>query len=106
MRTSPDCRGHRARVASVARDADAGAGGLRVARRVHMDSTLLLALVVAAGVGIIATLLMLRRQRLETRPTESPFAVSTEGSKRCPNCGMGNLWTSSTCSSCGRRLPG
>jgi len=71
-----------------------------------MDDTLLLALVVAAGVGIIATLVMLRRQRLESSPPESPFAASTEGEKRCPHCGMGNLWTDRTCVSCGKRLPG
>jgi len=71
-----------------------------------MTDTLLLALVVAAGVGIIATLLMVRRQRLESNPPESPFAASTEGEKRCPHCGMGNLWTDRTCVSCGKRLPG
>jgi hypothetical protein len=26
--------------------------------------------------------------------------------KRCPNCGTGNLVTDSTCSNCGKRLPG
>ena len=71
-----------------------------------MDDTLLLGLIVAAGVGIIATLLMLRRQRIEAAPRENPFAVSTEGEKRCPNCGMGNLWTDRNCISCGKRLPG
>jgi hypothetical protein len=37
---------------------------------------------------------------------ENPFAVSTEGMKRCPSCAFGNLVTDSTCSSCGKRLPG
>jgi len=49
---------------------------------------------------------MVRRQRLESNPPESPFAASTEGEKRCPHCGMGNLWTDRTCVSCGKRLPG
>lgn len=71
-----------------------------------MDDTLLLALIVAAGVGIAATLLMLRRQRVEAAPPDNPFAASTEGEKRCPSCGMGNLWTDRNCISCGRRLPG
>ncbi len=36
---------------------------------------------------------ILRRQRRRrpTRPRETPFAVSTEGMKRCPSCGIGNL---------------
>lgn len=71
-----------------------------------MDETLLLGLIVAAGIGIIATLLMLRRQRVEATPRDNPFAVSTEGEKRCPSCGMGNLWTDRNCISCGKRLPG
>jgi hypothetical protein len=68
----------------------------------------LLALVVAAGIGVLATLVILRRQRhdVEARTQESPFAASTEGEKRCPKCGMGNLWTERTCSVCGARLPG
>lgn len=73
-----------------------------------MDQTqLALALVGAATVGIIGALLMLRRQRREAEPQpESPFAVSTEGEKRCPKCGMGNLWTDARCISCGSSLPG
>ena len=57
---------------------------------------------------ILAVLLIRRRQRMdrEARTSESPYAVSTEGEKRCPNCGMFNLWTDRTCISCGRRLPG
>lgn len=68
----------------------------------------LLALVVAAGIGVLATLVILRRQRhdVEASNRESPFAASTEGEKRCPKCGMGNLWTERTCSVCGTRLPG
>ena len=35
------------------------------------------------------------RSRAPTTPdgSDSPFAVSTEGMKICPKCGMGNLWT-------------
>jgi hypothetical protein len=65
------------------------------------------ALILATGVGIVAMLLMLRRQRHEKAPEpESPFAASTEGEKRCPKCGMGNLWTDRNCISCKARLPG
>jgi hypothetical protein len=74
-----------------------------------MDQSLLMPLIGAAALGIVATLLILRRQRKEAEaagPAESPFAVSTEGEKRCPKCGMGNLWTDSRCVSCGTRLPG
>ena len=74
------------------------------------QNTQLLALVIVAAFGIIATLAILRRQRHEQEADQAardtPFAVSTEGMKRCPSCGFGNLVTDSTCSSCGRRLPG
>ncbi len=72
------------------------------------QTTILFALIVAAALGIVATLLILRRERTEAESStrESPFAVSTEGMKRCPNCGVGNLVTDRDCSSCGRRLPG
>ena len=65
-------------------------------------------LMVAVGVLAVATLTMLRRQRVdrEKLTRESPFATSTEGEKRCPNCGMGNLWTDRNCISCKARLPG
>jgi hypothetical protein len=71
-------------------------------------TTQLIALVIAAAVGMIAILLILRRQRheVEDATRDSPFAVSSEGMKRCPNCGAGNLVTDSTCVSCGRHLPG
>jgi hypothetical protein len=71
-------------------------------------STQLLLLIAAVAVGIVSALVMLRRQRVdrERAGRESPFATSTEGEKRCPNCGMGNLWTDRNCISCGRRLPG
>jgi len=73
-----------------------------------MDQTQqLLAMIAAATVGIVATLAILRRQRkaVEVRRA-GRFAVSTEGEKRCPKCGMGNLWTDRNCISCGSRLPG
>jgi hypothetical protein len=71
-----------------------------------MDQTFLLVLIAAAAVGIVATLFIVRGQRRAAVPPESPFAASTEGEKRCPHCGMGNLWTDRTCISCGRPLPG
>ena len=72
------------------------------------QTTQLLLLVLAALVGVFATLVTLRRQRSEKEAAtrESPYAVSTEGEKRCPNCGMGNLWTDRNCISCKARLPG
>ncbi len=59
-------------------------------------------------VVVIAAILIVMRQRGEVAPKlgETPFAVSTEGMKRCPSCGMGNLVTDATCASCGKRLPG
>lgn len=74
-----------------------------------MDRDLaILLVVVAATIGLLATLAILRRERREAEAgaTESPFAASTEGEKRCPKCGMGSLWTDATCISCGARLPG
>jgi hypothetical protein len=73
-----------------------------------MDDLPLIALLAAAALGVVATLLILRRQQSERADAtrENPFAVSTEGMKRCPNCGFGNLVTDASCSSCGKRLPG
>lgn len=73
-----------------------------------MDQTLVYALLAALVVVTVATVLIIIRQRGEapSEPTDNSFAVSTEGMKRCPNCGMGNLVTDQNCSSCGRRLPG
>lgn len=76
------------------------------------QTTALIALVIAALVGIAATLGIMQRQRREADERERaashdlPFAVSTEGMKRCPACGVGNLVTDATCSSCGQHLPG
>lgn len=73
-----------------------------------MDQPLLLALIVAVAVAIAALLLVrLRRPPAAPRAAEeSPLAVSTEGMKVCPKCGMGNLWTASRCSACGSALRG
>jgi uncharacterized membrane protein len=72
------------------------------------QSTQLLLLIVAALVGVLATLVIMRRQRAEQADAtrENLYATSTEGEKRCPKCGMGNLWTSRNCISCQARLPG
>lgn len=71
------------------------------------QTTQLLALIVAAAIGIAATLGILRRERHEAESATRPnrFAVSTEGMSRCPGCGFGNLVTDATCASCGKRLP-
>lgn len=73
-----------------------------------MDQTeLLLALTFLTAFAILALLVHLRRLRREAAPQqESPYAASTEGAKRCPRCGMGNLWTDRNCISCKARLPG
>jgi hypothetical protein len=70
--------------------------------------TQLLILVMALTVAIIATLLMLRRQRRdrEVGTGESLYATSSEGQKRCPSCGAYNSWTDRNCVNCGRKLPG
>ena len=71
------------------------------------QTTQLLVLVAAAVIGIVATVAIMRRQRhvVEESTRENPFAVSTEGMKRCPYCGFGSLVTDATCASCGKRLP-
>ncbi len=74
-----------------------------------MDQTTQLLIVIAfASVGLVAVLGILRRERhsVEDSTRENPYAVSTEGMKRCPTCGFGNLVTDATCASCGNRLPG
>jgi ribosomal protein L32 len=72
------------------------------------QTTQLLILIVAAGVGIVAMMIILRRQRRdrEADARENPYAVSSEGQKRCPNCGAYNSWADRNCVSCGRKLPG
>ena len=73
-----------------------------------MDVTTgLVMLMGAAAVGAVATLAMLRRQRMQAAgPHESLYATSTEGMKRCPECNTGNLVTDAICSNCGKHLPG
>jgi hypothetical protein len=68
---------------------------------------LLLILLVACSVASAALLTRLRRERHEHEDAtrESPFAMSSEGSKLCPACTADNLWTDTTCVRCGRRLP-
>lgn len=72
------------------------------------QSTQILALVLVAALGIAAVVLILRRDRVTTEEAtrETRYAVATEGMKRCPSCGMGNLVTDDNCSSCGKRLRG
>jgi uncharacterized paraquat-inducible protein A len=72
------------------------------------QTTELLILLVLLAVVVVSVLLIRRRQRVDRRAldAESPYAVSTEGEKRCPSCGMFNIWTSRTCVSCGRPLQG
>ena len=74
-----------------------------------MDQTSqLLLLVGAALIGLLALVLMTGRQRRDKAAAteESPFASSTEGEKRCPKCGMGNLWTETRCIACKAPLRG
>ena len=76
-----------------------------------MDDLTLIALVGAAIIGMVAVLGILRRERHEAEATigadveAHSFAVATEGMKRCPYCGMGNLVTDRTCASCKKLLP-
>jgi hypothetical protein len=73
-----------------------------------MDPLQILGLMGATALGVLAMLVILRRQRREAEDAahESPYAASTEGAKRCPKCGMGNLWTDPNCIACRARLPG
>ena len=75
-----------------------------------MDDLTLLALIGAAVLGLLAVLSVLRRERHVAEAAagdiQGQFAVATEGMKRCPHCGMGNLVTDATCVSCKKRLPG
>lgn len=66
------------------------------------------ALLVAAAIGLVAVLLILRRERHADEATERelPIAPATEGMKLCPSCGESNLWTDATCIYCGAKLPG
>ena len=72
------------------------------------QTTQLLLLIAAAAVGIVAMLVILRRQRIErdSETRENQYATSSEGQKRCPSCGAYNSWTDRNCVSCQRKLPG
>jgi len=74
-----------------------------------MDQTPLLLLAAASALGgAILAVMALRRPRpsaLAGDPDET-FAAATEGMKVCGGCGMGNLWTSRTCSACRGPLRG
>jgi len=72
------------------------------------QTTTLVILVGVAAVGVVATIAILNRARVDDADAsrESLYAPATEGMKRCPSCGVGNLVTDDTCSSCGKRLPG
>jgi hypothetical protein len=68
---------------------------------------LLLLIMAAVAIGIVATIYILRHQRIaRDRARASIFATATEGEKRCPSCGMFNSVTSRNCVSCKRLLPG
>ena len=67
-----------------------------------MDSVTLAVLAGAAIIGALASWAILSRRE---SPEESPFAASTEGVTRCPNCGLANDVTDATCAGCGAALP-
>ena len=74
-----------------------------------MNQLLLVLLVLAVAIAIAAMLLSRARRRTEVAalgPPESQFAVTTEGMKVCPKCGMGNMWTERKCSACGTSIRG
>ena len=68
-----------------------------------MENLFLGLAILAAFAGVLAVAAILKR---DEPIKESPFAVSTEGEKRCPNCGMGNQVVDARCVSCGADLPG
>jgi hypothetical protein len=72
------------------------------------QATILIVMIGVAAVGILATIAILDRDRVaeDEAAREPPYATATEGMKRCPSCGVANLVTDDTCSSCGKRLPG
>jgi hypothetical protein len=75
-----------------------------------MDQTILfvlaLALAVTVIMGALTSIISRPRAHAHQGAGESPIAVSTEGMKICPKCGMGNLWTERRCSACGNGLKG
>jgi hypothetical protein len=73
-----------------------------------MDETYLLVLAVAIIVALAAvgTIRAQRHPRSSATDPDATLAVSTEGMKVCPRCGMGNLWTDRSCMSCRTALRG
>jgi hypothetical protein len=73
-----------------------------------MEQLYLPVLVLAVVVAMLAVARILAKPRTPASEAlgESPIAVSTEGMKICPKCGMGNLWTERRCSACGAGLKG
>lgn len=73
-----------------------------------MDLVYLGVLAIAVIVAVVAVDSIRRRRQKASTPegSDSEFAVSTEGMKVCPKCGMGNLWTDRTCMSCQAPLKG
>jgi hypothetical protein len=67
-------------------------------------TTLLLGFVV--GLLLIVAIWAFVTARRGSADPDGGLAVSTEGMKVCPKCGMGNLWTGRRCSACGSPLRG
>lgn len=70
-----------------------------------METTLLLGIVVGLLV-VVSIWGLVTSRRPSSDPDNGGLAVSTEGMKVCPKCGMGNLWTERRCSACGNSLKG
>ena len=70
-----------------------------------MELTALLLGLVAGLLLLVAIWGMVTARRPAADP-DGGLAVSTEGMKVCPGCGMGNLWTERQCSACGKPLRG
>jgi hypothetical protein len=74
-----------------------------------MEPLYLVILAIAVVIAVVSVLVLrgtAARREAPDAGVESPFAVSTEGMKTCPRCGMGNLWTERHCSACGADLKG
>ena len=86
----------------------AGVSAVRGRGGSTVDQTYLLLLAIALVVAACALGAMLLRPRKPATPNgpDATFAVSTEGMKICPKCGMGNLWTDRSCVSCRAPLKG
>jgi len=73
-----------------------------------MDQTFLLVLIAAISIAMLALARIMTRPRTPAgeSASESPIAVSTEGMKICPRCGMGNFWAERRCGACRAALRG